>query len=294
MSLPALRSFIEACRCGSLSDAARNLGLTQPAVSQHIASLEAQLGRPLFDRKPRGVTPTAFAHTFAAQIGDGLDKAEAALAAAKARSGQLSGAVHIAGPSELMAARIAPHLAELQTAGLQIHLRPGGKSAIYQSLFDSNVDLAFTASSIDDPRLDCQKVGKEQLIAVASPQVAARIAQGASLAEGLQRASAAAYDTDMPLLRDWCALNRIDAGQILPEITAPDLRMLCSLIIAGAGWSVVPDYLCQAALDSKKLVEIPAPVGVPENTFYLVWVKSALRHPRVAHARLLLLQALGG
>ena len=70
--------------------------------------------------------------------------------------------------------------------------------------------------------------------------------------------------------------------------------MLCSLIIEGAGWSVVLDYLCQSALDSKALVEIPAPVGVPENAFYLVWVKSALRHPRVAHARQILSTALNG
>ena len=45
MSLNHLRTFIEAFRCHSLSEAAENLGITQPAVSQHIASLEAQLGK---------------------------------------------------------------------------------------------------------------------------------------------------------------------------------------------------------------------------------------------------------
>ena len=48
MSLPQMRTFIEVYRRRSLSDAARALGITQPAASQHIASLEAQLGHPLF------------------------------------------------------------------------------------------------------------------------------------------------------------------------------------------------------------------------------------------------------
>jgi hypothetical protein len=40
------------------------------------------------------------------------------------------------------------------------------------------------------------------------------------------------------------------------------------------------------------LVVIPAPIRSPENTFHLVWEKSALRHPRVAFARDVLLRAL--
>ena len=48
MSLQTLRSFVEVYRSGSISDAARALGLTQPAVSQHIAALETQLGKQLF------------------------------------------------------------------------------------------------------------------------------------------------------------------------------------------------------------------------------------------------------
>ncbi|MFM7376537.1 MAG: LysR family transcriptional regulator, partial [Erythrobacter sp.] len=44
MSLQQLRTFVEVYRRRSLSDAARALGITQPAASQHIASLETQLG----------------------------------------------------------------------------------------------------------------------------------------------------------------------------------------------------------------------------------------------------------
>src|SRR3954453_13859780 len=51
-----LRSFVVVARRGSFSAAARELGYTQSAVSQHIAVLEADLGAALLHRRP--VTPT--------------------------------------------------------------------------------------------------------------------------------------------------------------------------------------------------------------------------------------------
>lgn len=47
---------------GSMAKAAAQLAMTQPAVSESIASLEAALGVRLLDRNPRGVEPTFYAH----------------------------------------------------------------------------------------------------------------------------------------------------------------------------------------------------------------------------------------
>jgi len=59
MLLPVqLRIFVTAVAEGSLSAAARRLGLTQPAVSQHLAHLEAATGRDLLIRSRKGVTLT--------------------------------------------------------------------------------------------------------------------------------------------------------------------------------------------------------------------------------------------
>jgi DNA-binding transcriptional LysR family regulator len=53
--LATLRAVVDA---GSLSEAARSLALTQPAVSRQVALLEAQLGTPLLRRTRHGVHPT--------------------------------------------------------------------------------------------------------------------------------------------------------------------------------------------------------------------------------------------
>ncbi|SEC19927.1 LysR family transcriptional regulator [Streptomyces sp. TLI_105] len=52
-----LRTYVTVARLASFSEAARDLGYTQSAVSQHIASLEADLGLPLLTRRPVAPTP---------------------------------------------------------------------------------------------------------------------------------------------------------------------------------------------------------------------------------------------
>ena len=292
MSLLHLRTFIEVCRRGSISEAARGLGMTQPAVSQHVASLEAQLGRPLFERHARGVRPTAIADDLAASLGSTLDTAEAALASVRARSAQLSGTVHIAGPADLLAEWVAPRLAPLLEAGLDLRLHPGGHDALYAMLLEDGTDLALTASRPEDASLAYAEIGFEQLLAVAAPHLVRQIAQAPSLAAALASVPHLTYDLDRPLMRSWLAANGLPSLPNLPAVTAPDLRIVRALVRAGAGWTVLPNYLCIEDLSDGRLAMIDPPVTTPRNSFYLVWAKSALRHRRVAFARQELLRAL--
>lgn len=290
MSLQQLRTFVEVYRRRSLSDAARTLGITQPAASQHIASLETQLGHPLFDRHSRGVRPTGFADDLALAIGSSLDTAEAALASARARSVRMKGTVHIAAPSDLLGEVVAPKLGPLLDAGLDLRLHIGGREALYALLLDDKVHLGITASEPDDPRLAYQEIGTEDLRAVAAPRVAEQIAQK-PLGEALNAVPHLAYDLDRPLVRNWLDANHIAVTRP-PALTAPDLRILRSALCANLGWTVLPAYLTATERAACSLVEIPAPIRVPQNAFYLVWARASLRHPRVALARDMLAKVL--
>ncbi len=78
------RTFLEVARDGSLSGAARKLGLTQPTVGRHIDALEAALGLALFTRSPQGLTATPAALEL-------VDHAEAMSAASAALRRTASG-----------------------------------------------------------------------------------------------------------------------------------------------------------------------------------------------------------
>lgn len=63
INLSALRAFEAVARLGSVRAAAVELGVTAGAVSQQILKAEAQLGRQLFERSPKGMMPDNCAHS---------------------------------------------------------------------------------------------------------------------------------------------------------------------------------------------------------------------------------------
>ncbi len=60
MNIGQIRYFVAVYQAGSFSKAAKDQFITVQAVSKSIADLENELGRPLFERKSRGVEPTPF------------------------------------------------------------------------------------------------------------------------------------------------------------------------------------------------------------------------------------------
>lgn len=77
MTLDDLRVFVAACELGSLSAVARQLGTSQPAVSQHVRRLERELEVTLLIRSRRGVTPTMAGHTLLTTATDALGAIDA-------------------------------------------------------------------------------------------------------------------------------------------------------------------------------------------------------------------------
>src|SRR5215471_17714188 len=79
MKLDDLRSLLAVHESKSFSGAARRLGCSQPAVSQHVAQLEADLGLRLFERERRGVSPTAAGEVLLRAAAESLSTLEHAL-----------------------------------------------------------------------------------------------------------------------------------------------------------------------------------------------------------------------
>ncbi|WP_451972152.1 LysR family transcriptional regulator [Azospirillum endophyticum] len=101
------RSFLAVIREGSLSAAARALGLTQPTLARHIAALEEAVGGSLFLRSPRGLDPTDAALALKPQA-EALDMAASSLwRTASGWGAEVRGTVRVTA-SEVVGARILP------------------------------------------------------------------------------------------------------------------------------------------------------------------------------------------
>jgi DNA-binding transcriptional LysR family regulator len=89
------RSFAAVVEAGSLTAAARKLGLSQPTLGRHIEALESDLGVPLFERTLQGLRPTDTAlRLYEPVAGAQRALAEAELMAAGS-SAELGGSVRI-------------------------------------------------------------------------------------------------------------------------------------------------------------------------------------------------------
>ncbi|WP_067734969.1 LysR family transcriptional regulator [Novosphingobium naphthalenivorans] len=285
MSLVHLRSFVEVYRQRSLSSAARRLGMTQPAISQHIAALETAIGHPLFDRHAKGVVPTPTADELAAGLGDRLEMAEATLAQVRARSSDLTGMVRIMGHGDFMAELVMPRLLPLLRQGMRLRLSTGDHEDIREALLEGDCDLGVSAYPVADQKLRSEKVHEEKVHAVAAPEVAERLMAAPDLAAALAVEPVLAFNLEQQLVDDWLNANALARQPIRAAMIGQDLRCLRGVLVQGFGWSALPDYLCRAQIDSGELAEIPAPLVTPVNRYFLVWSPAALREPRVAVAR---------
>ena len=79
MYLDQLAYFIEVIKCGSISAAAKNLYISQPALSQSIANLENDLGTKLIKRSYAGIKPTMFGERIYNQAEEIISQLDGAL-----------------------------------------------------------------------------------------------------------------------------------------------------------------------------------------------------------------------
>ncbi|HEY2069845.1 MAG TPA: LysR family transcriptional regulator [Rhizomicrobium sp.] len=108
------RSFLAVFEEGSLSGAARRLGLTQPTVARHLDALEAAIGADLFVRSPRGLVPTDVGlelRPYAETIGA---TAAAMLRAASGSAGEVRGTVRVSASEIIGVEHLPPILARLR------------------------------------------------------------------------------------------------------------------------------------------------------------------------------------
>jgi DNA-binding transcriptional LysR family regulator len=106
-----LRMFFAVVESGSMAKAARQLGLTQPAVSEVIAQLEELFGARLFDRNTRGVEPTIYGRALLTRAQAALDEMKQGVRDIAFLTDPTSGEVRI-GCAQRLSAAIMPQIVE--------------------------------------------------------------------------------------------------------------------------------------------------------------------------------------
>ncbi|SEE13793.1 DNA-binding transcriptional regulator, LysR family [Streptomyces sp. 2231.1] len=292
LDLNLLRTFLAVYRSGSFTGAARLLGLSQPTVTTQMRALERQTGRELFERLPRGVAPTPVADELAVRIAAPLDEL-AAVAGPTPPAGARAEPVHLAGPAELLCTTVLPALAPLVAEGVRLRVATGLTDPLLEELRAGRHDLVIATTRPRGRTVHAVPLADEEFVLVAAPVWAGRAADRTAV-EGpaaLQGVPLITYAEDLPITRRYW---RHVFGRRLSrtaDMTVPDLRGVLTAVAAGAGFGVLPRYLCQELLDSGALVALLEPEDPPINTGFLVQRPGTPDNPDVARVRASLLRA---
>jgi len=150
LRLRDLHVFFTVVQTGSLAKAAATLRVSQPAVSQLIIDLEHAVGAKLFDRGPRGVTPTIYGRALLARGQSAFDELRQGLQEIEFLADPTSGEMKV-GCQEAIAAILAP---VIESYAQQY---PGVVLDIYEEEFDRyaarlrNRSLDFVLQRLRDP-----------------------------------------------------------------------------------------------------------------------------------------------
>lgn len=264
--IPALMALEAVDRLGTASEAAKELSLTQGAISRALQSLEQQLGVPLLIRERQRLRLTPAGHDYVAEVRKALHLL--ASASITLRANPTGGSLNLAILPAFGMHWLAPRLARFAqthpevTINLSTRLRP----------FDfqgSTFDAAIHYGRQDWPGVTYLKLMDEEVLAVAAP--------------GFPTLTKPTDLLHRPLLQldsrpgDW---GRWLAHHGHPGIRPPGMLFdqfatLTQGAIHGMGAALIPTFLIERELAEGRLVPIFGPPVPALGSYYLVWPNNA-------------------
>lgn len=139
-----------------MTRAARELGVTQPALSAMLKKLEAELGAQLVHRTGKGVELTQAGQAFATHAADALRAADAAARAVREIIGLEAGSIRVGGGATATSYLLPPVISQLRKAhpALRFYVREAGSSEVAAAVLAGDLDLGIVTLPISLPDSD--------------------------------------------------------------------------------------------------------------------------------------------
>ncbi len=166
--LTGLEVFAKVAACGSLSAAARAMGVSQTMVTKHIAALEARLGVKLFHRTTRRLSITEAGRNYLEASERILAEIEAANASVAVDRVEPRGLLRLNAPVAFGTRQIAPLLAEFTAHHPQVTIELGLNDRLVD-LAEEGWDMAIRIGILSSSSLIARRIAPCRVVVCASP-----------------------------------------------------------------------------------------------------------------------------
>ncbi|MDS1139163.1 LysR family transcriptional regulator [Pusillimonas sp. SM2304] len=176
MEISQLRNFLAVLEHGAISQAAHQLGVAQPALSQSIARMEKSLGVKLFERSRNGALPTAAALIIADDVRSGMFRLDEASRKAKATRKGLAGSLVIGLVSSALFDVLPKALRKVRSHApdLDITLKEMGNDELASALELGMIDIGLMHAPVTVSGHMYEKVLRQDRLIAAVPTAMSR------------------------------------------------------------------------------------------------------------------------
>jgi DNA-binding transcriptional LysR family regulator len=253
--LTGLEVFVKVAASGSLSSAARAIGMSQTMVTKHIAALEARLGLKLFHRTTRRLSITEAGRNYLESSGRILAEIEAAEAAVAADRVEPRGLLRINAPVSFGTRQIAPLLPEFAARHPLVTIELGLNDRLVD-LAEEGWDLAIRIGNLGNSSLIARRIAPCRIVVCAAPSYLG--ARGIPrTVSGLSDHNCLGYTLSQRPVDQWAFGARADVGiQISGNLRANNGDALLAAAIAGQGVIHQPTFIVADDLRAGTLVAL--------------------------------------
>lgn len=274
----ALRAFVRTVERGSITAAARDLGVSQPAITKHLRNLEREVGARLLERSARGVRTTPLGQNLFDSSRPALATIEAALEGVSRDMGEIDGLLRIHAPSCIGAKHVHRIVTEFQNRYPRVTVDLFLEDRRVDIVYD-NFDLSLKYGRPDGQDIIIRRIGHIRRILVASPRYRKR----AGDIKTLKQLGEAQLITTAAVLSPRDSLKLIRRGKTIevpvkPVIRTNNAQVLESTLLSGRAVGPIQEMLVAKELAAGQLIRILPEYEVESTDVYLAL--SSVRHMR--------------
>ncbi len=256
-NLEWVRTFRSIYETGTLSAAAQELFVSQPGVSLHLNSLEAFVGYKLFDRSPRKMVPTEKGKIFYNIIIEPLEKLKKAEQHFHKRSHTERVTISLGMCFETFQYTLEEYIAKLP---FNLIMKFGTYAQMQSDLDQGLLDMIITPEKGNQQNLDFEAFSKERIVLIAGKDTDTsnfdsllKMDDFKSAKDYLKHQLWYSTAADTEHLKNFWKNNFSEHPDFSPNYIVPNISSIVRCLSEGEGYSIVPDFLCQDALQAKKL-----------------------------------------
>ncbi len=266
VNLELYRVFYMVAKCGSLTKAADELFISQPAVSQAIKQLETQLGTQLFNRTHRGMELSLQGgKLIIRQVEDALkllDDVENKLSELKTTA---TGTIRIGATDSIFSHILADKIVKYNASfpGVKIELITGTTPETLTQLKENKCDIGFINLPIDDKDVNFTgTVAHLSDVFVAGKKYEALKDKKLGLAQ-LQEYPLLMIESNTIARRALATYTQTLGIQLHPDIEVENWDLMLKFAESGMGIGCVPREYAKPFLDSGELFEVQVEPALP-------------------------------